>query len=110
SQEIQLEGDAGLRLVADLAPGERTGRAEDGMPQRGYLPGGGFFCGRDDEFLAIARSLADRGQCAFGIWGMGGIGKTRLALEAARRHAWRYRDGGVVWVDVRDVAPPTTHG
>ena len=39
---------------------------------------------------------------------MGGIGKTALAKEAARRNAWRFRDGGVVFVDAREIAPPTT--
>ena len=39
---------------------------------------------------------------------MGGIGKTALAKEAARRNAWRFRDGGVVFVNAREIAPPTT--
>ena len=78
------------------------------MPTRGYLPGADFFCGREEEFRQVARTLADPNSRGFGIWGMGGIGKTALAKEAARRHAWRFRDGGVVFVDAREVAPATT--
>jgi hypothetical protein len=37
AHEIELRGDESLRLAADLAPGERTGRVEDGMPARGYF-------------------------------------------------------------------------
>ena len=106
--EIDLTGDGDLRLDEGLAPGERTGRVEDGMPTRGYLPGADFFCGREEEFRAVARALADPDKRGYGLWGMGGIGKTALAKEAARRNAWRFRDGGVVFVDAREIAPPTT--
>jgi CHAT domain len=106
--EIDLIGDGDLRLDEGLAPGDRPGRVEGGMPTRGYLPDPGFFCGREEEFLLVARTLADPSTRGFGIWGIGGIGKTALAKEAARRNAWRYRDGGAVFFDTRDVAPPTT--
>jgi hypothetical protein len=106
--EIDLTGDGSLRLNDGLAPGERTGRVESGMPTRGYIPGVDFFCGRAEEFHRVARALADPSTRGFGIWGMGGIGKTAPAKEAARRNAWRFREGGVVFLDARDVAPPTT--
>ena len=39
------------------------------------------------EFLQVARTLADPNWPGFvGIWGIGGIGKTALAKEAARRN------------------------
>jgi tetratricopeptide (TPR) repeat protein len=106
--EIDLTGDGDLRLDEGLAPGERPGRVEDGMPTRGYLPGADFFCGREDEFRQVARTLADPNVRGFGLWGMGGIGKTALAKEAARRNAWRFRDGGVVFVDAHEFVSPTT--
>jgi hypothetical protein len=52
--------------------------------------------------------LADPNSRGFGVWGIGCIDKTALAREAARRKAWRYRDGGIVFVDAREVAPATT--
>jgi hypothetical protein len=108
ASEIHLTGDGDFRLGAGLVPGERTGRVEDGMPTRGYLPGADFFCGREEEFRAVARALADPATRGYGLWGMGGIGKTALAKEAARRNAWQFRDGGVVFVDAREIAPATT--
>ncbi|MBV8313506.1 MAG: tetratricopeptide repeat protein, partial [Planctomycetaceae bacterium] len=108
ASEIDLTGDGDLRLDEGLAPGERPGRVEDGMPTRGYLPGADFFCGREEEFRQVARTLADPQTRGFGLWGMGGIGKTALAKEAARRNAWRFLDGGVVFCDARDIAPATT--
>jgi tetratricopeptide (TPR) repeat protein len=109
STKVQFRGDAALRLDDRLRPGERPGRIEDGTPSRGRLPGAGFFCGRAEEYLAISRTLDDASQCAYGIWGMGGIGKTALALEIALRNAWRYVQGGVVFVDARDLVRATTH-
>jgi tetratricopeptide (TPR) repeat protein len=107
ANEIEIHGDQNLRLAAGLASGEGHGRVEDGGLLRGYLPGAGFFYGRAEEYLEIARSLDEPELCASGIWGVGGIGKTRLAVEVARRNAWRYHDGGVAFVDAREVSEKT---
>jgi hypothetical protein len=108
TSEIDLTSEGDFRLDAGLAPGERPGRVEDGMPTRGYLPGADFFCGREEEFRAVVRAVADPDKRGYGLWGIGGIGKTALTKEAARRNAWRFRDGGVVFVDAHEIAPPTT--
>ena len=79
------------------------------MPLKGSLPGTAFFAGRHDEFTEIAATLDDTQQVAYGLWGIGGIGKTALTLELARRNAWRY-PGGIAWADARDVSPPTAAG
>jgi predicted ATPase/DNA-binding CsgD family transcriptional regulator len=44
------------------------------------------FVGRDDELSGIQRRLADPGCRLLTLFGPGGIGKTRMALEAAYRH------------------------
>ena len=106
---VDLKGDRTLLLASDLAEGERPGRVEDGLPLKGSLPGSAFFAGRHEEFMEVARTLGDDEQVAYGIWGIGGIGKTALTLELARRNAWRY-PGGIAWVDARDVSPPTAAG
>ena len=107
--EVELKGEGTLLLADDLAEGERQGRVEDGMPLKGSLPGTAFFAGRHDEFTEVAATLGDTEQVAYGLWGIGGIGKTALTLELARRNAWRYQ-GGIAWVDARDVSPPTAAG
>ena len=107
--EVELKGEGTLLLADDLAEGEREGRVEDGMPLKGSLPGTAFFAGRHDEFTEVAATLGDTEQVAYGLWGIGGIGKTALTLELARRNAWRYQ-GGIAWVDARDVSPPTAAG
>src|SRR5262249_31756161 len=97
-------GGESLLLADDLAEGERDGRVEDGMSLRGSLPGAAFFVGRPEEFTEVAATLDDPEQVAYGLWGIGGIGKTALALELARRNAGRY-PGGIAWVDARKVSP-----
>ncbi len=50
--------------------------------------------GRDRELADIAAMLTDREIRLITITGLGGIGKTRLALETARRHTQgQFRDG-----------------
>ena len=64
ASEIDLTGDGDSPLDEGLSPGDRPGRVEDGMPTRGYLPGADFFCGREGEFLQVARTLADPNSAA----------------------------------------------
>ena len=80
--EVELKGEGTLVLADDLAEGER-GRADgqEVMPLKGSLPGTAFFAGRHDEFTEIAATLGDTQQVAYGLWGIGGIGKTALTLE-----------------------------
>jgi predicted ATPase/DNA-binding SARP family transcriptional activator len=61
------------------------------------------FIGRDDEFTRLDVLLA-AGRLVT-VVGPGGAGKTRLALEAGRRHRHEYRDG--TWlIDLASVTEP----
>jgi predicted ATPase/DNA-binding CsgD family transcriptional regulator len=60
------------------------------------------FVGRAAELADLAHLLADPRVRLLTIWGPGGIGKTRLALEAAARTATRFADG-VVFVPLQAV-------
>lgn len=70
----------------------------------GTLPSvGGPFVGRTAELEALSRRLAEPECRLLSVVGLGGMGKTRLALEAARRQADRFADG-VAWAQLADVA------
>jgi WD40 repeat protein len=62
------------------------------------------FVGRDGDLINLHQSLADAGTLGIrpaGLTGMGGIGKTQLAIE----YAYRYRDGypgGVFWINAAE--------
>jgi predicted ATPase/DNA-binding SARP family transcriptional activator len=65
------------------------------------------FIGRDDD-LARVDTLLAAGRLVT-VLGPGGAGKTRLALEAGRRHRHEYRDG--TWlVDLASVTEPAKVG
>jgi predicted ATPase/DNA-binding SARP family transcriptional activator len=51
------------------------------------------FVGRDLELAAIANLVAEKGCRLLTVFGPGGVGKTRLALQAAHELAGRYQDG-----------------
>ncbi|WP_214410163.1 BTAD domain-containing putative transcriptional regulator [Sphaerisporangium fuscum] len=65
------------------------------------------FIGRDDDLARIDTLLA-AGRLVT-VLGPGGAGKTRLAVEAARRHRHEYRDGAWV-IDLASVTEPSKVG
>ena len=62
------------------------------------VPENPIFVGRSAEVRAVGQRLATGDPVV--IWGTGGIGKTALAAEVARRQRWRF-PGGVLWLDCR---------
>ncbi|MFC8661825.1 ATP-binding protein [Streptomyces sp. NPDC057199] len=65
------------------------------------------FIGRDDDLTRIDTLLA-AGRLVT-VLGPGGAGKTRLAVEAARRHGHEYRDGARM-IDLASVTEPAKVG
>ncbi|GLY76270.1 BTAD domain-containing putative transcriptional regulator [Actinoallomurus iriomotensis] len=65
------------------------------------------FIGRDDDLARIGTLLA-AGRLVT-VLGPGGAGKTRLAVEAARRHRHEYRDGAWL-IDLTSVTEPAKVG
>ncbi|PRY39556.1 BTAD domain-containing putative transcriptional regulator [Umezawaea tangerina] len=91
-----------LRL---LRPGGRVPAPDTGPGGPSALPAPlTSFIGRDDD-LARITALLGSGRLVT-VLGPGGAGKTRLALEAARRHHHEYRDGAWM-VDLASVTEPS---
>jgi predicted ATPase len=65
------------------------------------------FIGRDDDLARIA-TLLTAGRLVT-VLGPGGPGKSRLAVEAARRHRHEYRDGAWM-IDLASVTEPAKVG
>jgi len=82
-----------------------------GTTGRGRMPEIDHFFGRAAEIVAIGRFFEDTGARALALTGIGGIGKTALAMEAANRHSWRF-PGGVAFASVRSFVfgKPTAEG
>jgi non-specific serine/threonine protein kinase len=79
-------------------------------PQLGSLPVPRTrLLGREAERAAARAFLLDEAVPLLTLTGPGGVGKTRLALAAARDVADRFADG-VVWVDLSPLADPAWVG
>ncbi|MBL7202256.1 MAG: tetratricopeptide repeat protein [Anaerolineae bacterium] len=63
------------------------------------------FVGREGEMAQIAAHLGSPDVRLLTLLGPGGIGKTRLALQAAEQEAFAFRDGAC-WVPFEAVASP----
>ena len=78
--------------VVDYAPAVRIAGAPAVWNVDSRNPG---FSGREAELAQLRRQLTDGGAAAVqALYGMGGIGKSQLAIEYAHRHADAY---DVVW-------------
>jgi tetratricopeptide (TPR) repeat protein len=89
------------------APVERTSIASGtAFPSLHQLPSPpADFTGREEELNALRSTLAQGGAGAiFGLHGMGGIGKTALALELADELTPLYRDAQL-YLDLKGVGP-----
>jgi tetratricopeptide (TPR) repeat protein len=93
----KLEGGAEVRLAAGGGP------ALHNLP---FLSLGGLFKGREEELLHLAADLEQQSKGTIAqhqlLSGLGGIGKTRLAVEFAWRYGARYRAVFFVLADSRE--------
>ncbi|GHO99994.1 hypothetical protein KSF_100420 [Reticulibacter mediterranei] len=66
------------------------------------FPKNPFFIGRSEELHALHNHLlacADTAMPIFALQGMGGIGKTQVAIEYAYRYAFEYT--ALLWIDAQ---------
>ncbi len=79
-----------------------------GLPYGSYVPfvQNTNFTGREEDLKALAENLlhgkATNTVISQALTGMGGLGKTQLAVEFAYRYGGRFK--GVHWLDLRDVS------
>ena len=100
--ELGIEPGPELRRLeqAILAHDPELAAEQPGRASPAALPApADELIGRDAELAEIAGVLAEPGVRLLTLAGTGGVGKTRLALEVARRVAGRY-GGGAVHVDL----------
>ncbi|MFD8571369.1 tetratricopeptide repeat protein [Streptomyces sp. NPDC059639] len=114
---IAAQGDIGVAITGDgarvvMVPAEavRWAREADAPAGAGNLPGSasGVFVGRGPELAEVRRLLTGAGEAAVtqlsgtrAIHGLGGIGKSTLALHYAHRHRQDYTL--VWWITATDV-------
>ena len=107
--ELGAEPEA---VTVDLAEAVRSGRegtASERLPKPASIAPTGLpvpltpLVGRRHEVVEVVARLDDPGCRLLTLVGPGGIGKTRLALEAARVAAARFRDGACA-VDLAPVS------
>lgn len=106
--------DALYRLhcgITGKAPGAPVGEIKadisKGLPPGSYIPfpRNALFTGREadlEKLSALCEPNASNIVISQAINGMGGIGKTQLAVEFAYRYGHRFK--GVHWLDLRDPA------
>ncbi len=68
------------------------------LPHKMPLPANRDFVGREDELKAIAKAVKEGQVAAVVAAGIGGVGKTQLAVEWVHRYG-HYFKGGVFWLD-----------
>ncbi len=84
--------------------GESEVRGERQQIPENILPSATVeFVGRDAELTELHQLLQESGKVAIAaVAGMGGVGKTELATQYAKRHLQNYR-GGVCWLTAQDI-------
>ena len=87
---------AGYRFVARIEQLDSTAGRRSGLPPAAVTP----LIGRDDDVVAITELV--RRHRLVTLTGVGGVGKTRLALEVARTLDTELSDG-VRWVELAPV-------
>jgi WD40 repeat protein len=92
--------DASRVVLVGTGPGQ-VDQPADAAPFLVPFPRNADFVGRDEDLARLHASLSGPGPVGIrpaGLTGMGGIGKTQLAVEYIHRHRGDYSDG-VFWID-----------
>ena len=92
--ELGVQPEPETALLYEQIRDGHLSRVEEAKTQHHNLPAAlSAIIGRDKELVEIGRKLADRSCRLLTLIGPGGIGKTRLALEAAHQNVERFQHG-----------------
>ncbi len=81
----------------DSSEGEQ---AKLNPPNNLQFTGSANFVGRSPELTLLREKLLETGAATTAVAGMGGVGKTELAIQYARQHEADY-PGGICWLSAR---------
>lgn len=95
-KQAQSAPAAALTAVYDSIHDTRPTKARSNLPRRLTS-----FFGREQELKLLSNRLLDPAHPLVNLWGGGGMGKTRLALEAGEKLKMAIRDG-VYYVSLKD--------
>jgi DNA-binding SARP family transcriptional activator len=109
ASELGLAPDAETRALAErIRAGHLTPATRSAAAPRHNLPAAlTAFVGREAELATLAALCGQPGARLLTLVGMGGVGKTSLALELARASLESYADG-VFFVPLAPLAGPAT--
>lgn len=109
ASELGLAPDAETRALAErIRAGQLTPATRSAAAPRHNLPAALTpFIGRESELAALAALCGQPGARLITLVGMGGVGKTSLALELARASLGTFADG-VFFVPLAPLADPAT--
>ena len=96
----RLFGDGSLHLRRKGRPLPRSQRILDGRPPGSLRDETPYFFGRGPELVQLAAWLHEVETRVVALTGIGGIGKSALALEITHRLGHRF-PGGATWVNAR---------
>jgi predicted ATPase len=102
--DLEREGlNSTFAAISDAPSEARVAAPRSPLPRLALPKVVGKMVGREDE-VAHVTALLSAGGCIATLWGPGGIGKTRLALEAARRWTVQKENHGATLANVREAA------
>jgi tetratricopeptide (TPR) repeat protein len=102
---IHAEGDVNINIAGPVGQAINPEKqVKSNLPNNIIYRGSSHFVGREEELAAIDHNLKKSVIVAISaISGMGGVGKTELAIQYARRYQKDY-PGGICWLSPRESA------
>ena len=107
---VTMEKEAILRYTKKIEALTSTGRARDKNTALAKLPRRPYFVGREQELKTILQSLRPNSRTfIIGIEGIGGVGKSALAIETSYHCIENDLFEAVIWISAKE-AVLTLHG